>query len=204
MTRAPLSLIMFVISLAACNRAPSRDVALQAIRAAQAPLETKTVLDTVWRDGPPWFSCAEVLSKLGGRADTAFVRNQVGNWRYLLVAEWIRLRDTLAAPVADPGWCTASMRDSTPRAGWSRISGDSLPSGGLRGGWAVDAGRHRVVVRDEPRSVGDDSAEVTWLITVAPNENGKALGADRDSLPRRALLVREDGRWIARERGGVR
>jgi hypothetical protein len=158
-------------------------------------------VDTVWTDGPPWFSCAEVLSKLGGRADTAVIRNPLGNWRHLLLAEWIQLRDTAAAPVAEPGWCTAHVRDTLPatRTGWSPIHGDSLPSGGRRRGWAVDAGLHKVVVREDPKAIGRDSAEVAWLLTVAANANGKALGADRYSLRRRALLVREDGRWVARE-----
>ncbi|MEO7455105.1 MAG: hypothetical protein ABIY52_02510 [Gemmatimonadaceae bacterium] len=199
MAYRPALAITILMFAAGCNRAPARQVALEAIRAAHPRLETATVVDTVWKDGPPWFSCAEVLSKITGRADTAVVRNEVGNWRSLLLADWISLRDTFAAPVAEPGWCTASVHDSLPqlRAGWQEIHSDSLPSGGRRRGWAVAAGQHRVVVREDPRSIGSDSAEVSWLLTLAPNENGKALGADRDSLPRRAVLVRVDGRWVA-------
>ncbi len=196
-----LRCLTIVIMLAACNRAPARDVALAAIRAAHPALEKTTVVDTVWRDGPPWYSCAEVVSKIGGRADTAVVRDQVGNWRPLLLAEWIVLRDTVAAPVAEPGWCTLVMRDSlgADRSGWTLIRGDSLPSGGHRRGWQVAAGLHKVVVRDDPHTIGRDSAEVPWYLAVTANENGKALGADRDSLPRRALLIRVDGRWVARD-----
>jgi hypothetical protein len=193
-----------LLLIAGCSRVPSRESALAALRAANPTLEATSVVDTVWADGPPWFSCAEVLSKLGGRADTAVIRAPLGNWRTLLLADWISLRDTMAKPVAEPGWCTATIRDSLVRlhGGWRGLQGDTLPSGGRRRGWSVLAGTHRIVVNDQPKAIGRDSAGVAWVLAVSPNENGKALGADRDSLRHRALLIRVDGRWIASEAAG--
>ena len=116
----------------------------------------------------------------------------------LVLANWLTLRDTSAGRVVEPGWCTATVRDSAARlaGGWTPVLGDSLPSGSRRRGWTVPAGRQRVIVTDAPRDVGKDSALVPYVLTVAPNENGVALGADRDSARHQALLRREDGKWV--------
>jgi hypothetical protein len=71
-----------------------------------------------------------------------------------------------------------------------------VPSGSHRRGWTVTTGKQRLVVKDAPRKVGRDSVRVDYLLTVVPNANGVALGADKDSTRRRALLRREDGNWI--------
>jgi hypothetical protein len=160
-------------------------------------MDSAVAVARVWADGPPWFSCAEVIAKFRASADSAAVRDQVGNWRSLLLAEWVTLRDTTARAVVEPGWCVVRLHDETARIahGWSPIIGESLPSGGARRGWDVPAGRHRIVVREKPRTVGRDSASVNYLLTIAPNDNGVALGSAHNRERHRALLIREDGRW---------
>ena len=64
-----------VYALTACNPAPSRSEALEALRAAAPGIDTTTVFARVWQDGPPWFSCAEVLAKFTSRIDSAVVRD---------------------------------------------------------------------------------------------------------------------------------
>lgn len=195
-----LSLLLLTIVLfSACNRAPSPADALAVLRSAAPALDATPVVERVWTDGPPWFSCAEVIAKFRAPSDSATVRNQIGNWRSLVLADWVVLRDTTAGPVTEPGWCRAALRDEAARlaGGWRAVSGDSFPSGDRRRGWDVPAGRQRLVVRDKPHAVGKDSVAVDYLLTVAPNANGVALGADRDSTRRRALLRKEDGRWHA-------
>lgn len=181
----------------ACRRAPSAAEALAALRLANPAQDTATAVARVWADGPPWFSCAEVIAKLRAKTDSAVVRDQVGNWRPLLLADWVALRDTAARTVVDPGWCAARLLDEAARAagGWRPIVGDSLPSGGVRRGWDVPAGRRRIVVREEPRTVGRDSASVDYVLTIAPNENGVALRSAQESVRHRALLIKEEGRW---------
>jgi hypothetical protein len=196
--RRRLFYLLTFLSMLACGRAPSRSEALAILRATKPALDTATAVVTVWQDGPPWFSFNEVIAKFRSRGDSATVRKQVGNWRTLVLADWVVLRDTASGPVVEPGWCAASLRDSTARlaAGWQRVQGDSLPSGSRRRGWSVPAGRQRVVVKDAPREVGRDSVRVAFLLTIAPNANGVALGADRDTVQQQALFRREDGKWV--------
>ena len=190
---ALLTLMLF----ASCRRAPSADEAKQLIAAANPAFDTATVIVRVWADGPPWFSCAEVIAKSRSGVDSRYVRNEVGNWRALVLADWVTLRDTVHGRVVEPGWCAVKLRDSTARltGGWKPVRGDSQPTGELRRGWDVPAGRQRVVVHSAARALGKDSAIVDYLIAVAPNANGVALQSDRDSTRHRALLAHEDGRW---------
>lgn len=196
MRRLPFLLIT-VLMLLACRAVPSREEALSALRASQPGIDTATVTVRVWVDGPPWFSCAEVIAKLKSEKDRAVVRDALGQWRSLVLADWVTLRDTAAGPVVEPGWCVATLRDTSARlaAGWRRVAGDSLPSGGVRRGWDVRAGMRRVGVIRAPRRVGDDSARVDYVFTVAANASGVALGANRDTIRRSALLAKENGTW---------
>lgn len=193
-----LSLLITTLLVAACNRAPSSVETLDILRAANPALDTATSVVQVWEDGPPWYSCAEVIAKFRAASDSAVVRNQVGNWRSLVLAHWMTLRDTAEGRVVEPGWCAATLRDTTARVagGWKPLLGDSLPTGTRRRGWTVPAGRQRVIVKAAPRDAGKDSVVVDYVLTVAPNENGVALGADRDSTKLQALLRREDGKWV--------
>jgi hypothetical protein len=197
MPRRPLLLLIFLL-VSACNRTPDREEALRILRSSNPALDSATAIATVWKDGPAWFSCAEVIAKFRASADSAAVRNRVGNWRALVLADWVTLRDTTAGHVVEPGWCAATLRDSTTRrsGGWTPITGDSVASGSPRRGWRVPTGRQRVVVNRLPRKVGRDSVVVDYVLTVAPNENGVALQADKDSLQLRALFLREEGKWV--------
>lgn len=183
--------------LAACSRGPSRDEALIAIRAAQPALDSATVTERVWQDGPPWFSCAEVIAKFASGKDSAAVRDQVGNWKPLVVKGWVVLHDTASGIVADPGWCTARVTPAgQPNiARWSPLQGPPFPAGQPRRGWTLAAGRRHVVVPRAPTLAGSDSATVPFLVTVAPNEDGRAVGADRDTTRYVAALRRADGGW---------
>ena len=196
----PRLAVLFLASLllSGCNRTPDREEALRILRATNPAIDSATAIATVWRDGPPWFSCAEVIAKFRAASDSAEVRKRVGNWRALVLADWVALRDTAAGHVVEPGWCAATLRDSAARlaGGWTPISGDSVPSGSLRRGWRVTTGHQRVVVKDAPKKVGRDSVLVDYVITVSPNENGVALQADKDSVQRRALFLREEGKWV--------
>jgi hypothetical protein len=197
MPRRALLLLTFLLG-SACNRTPNSDQALRILRSANPALDSAVSVATVWKDGPPWFSCAEVIAKLRAKTDSTVVRKPVGNWRALVLADWVTLRDTAAGHVVEPGWCAATLRDSTARlaGGWTALLGDSVPSGSRRRGWRVETGRQRVVVKDPPRGVGRDSVMVDYLLTVAPNENGVALQADKDSIRLRALFLREEGKWV--------
>ena len=197
MARLP-SLFLLVV-LSACNRAPNAAESLEVLRSEAPALDSATVLQRVWADGPPWFSCAEVIAKLRSSTDSATVRNPLGNWRSLVLADWVQLRDTTAGPVTEPGWCRATLRNEPARlaSGWRAVLGPLMPVGDPRRGWDVPAGHRRIVVRNAARKIGKDSISVDFLLTVKPNANGVALGADRDSIPRRALLVKQDGRWRA-------
>jgi len=197
MRRRILPALSLLLALA-CNRTPNRAEALRILRTGNPALDSAVTVTTVWKDGPSWFSCGEVLAKLRASADSAAVRKRVGNWRPLVLSEWITLRDTAAGRVVEPGWCAATLRDSVVRLarGWTPILGDSVPSGSRRRGWRVETGRQRVVVNDPPRDVGRDSVEVDYVLTVDPNENGVALQSDKDSVRQRALLLREEGKWI--------
>ena len=191
-----IALITLVL-LSACGRAPTSSEAATLLRAAQPSLDSSKVTARVWADGPPWFSCAEVLAKVRRNADSAVIRLPLANWRSLVLAKWVTLRDTAKGPVTDPGWCRAVLRDSVRRLadGWQPIRGALLPSGDQRLGWDVLAGTHRLVVRDGGKTIGKDSASVQYLITVAANTNGIGLGADQDTTRHRALLVKADGGW---------
>jgi hypothetical protein len=151
----------------------------------------------VWKDGPPWFSCAEVIAKFDGHADTAAVRDQVGNWRPLVVSAWVILRDTSAGVVSDPGWCTAHRTDQGElnARGWIEVERDSFPTGHPRRGWTVPVGHQQLTVHERPELVGRDTARVEYVESVAPNVNGRAMAVDRDSVRRAALLVKSDGGW---------
>ena len=74
--------------------------------------DTATVFERVWRDGPPWFSCVEVIAKFTTPLDSAVVRDQVGNWKPLVLAGWrdhlqtvgvAGMEDRLEALAADLG-----------------------------------------------------------------------------------------------------
>jgi hypothetical protein len=185
------------VLLSACNPAPSRSEALEAIEAASPGSDTTTVFARVWQDGPPWFSCAEVIAKFTSPLDSAAVRDQVGNWKPLVLAGWLVLRDTSKGVVSDPGWCVGKLSDPTARraGGWIPILGDSFPTRTLRRGWRVPVGTRRFAILGAPKASRRDSATADYVVTVAPNANGVAVGADRDSVFAEARLIRRDGRW---------
>jgi hypothetical protein len=192
-------LLMMILLASACRRAPSSSEALTLLRAAEPALDSGSVTERVWADGPPWFSCAEVLAKVRTNTDRAVIRDQLANWRALVLAKWVTLRDTAKGPVTDPGWCRATLHDSAARAsnGWKLVTGAPLPSGDTRLGWDVPAGTRRLVVRQGAKSVGTDSATVDYLLAVQPNANGVGLGTDQDTSRHRALLVKTSGAWRA-------
>ena len=200
-----------LLALSACRAAPSRREALDALRVAWPGFDTATAYARVWQDGPPWFSCAEVIAKMGSRSDARFVRDEVGNWRPLVVAGWLVLRDTAHGRVSDPGWCAGKLTDDAARraGGWMPIAVDSFPTGARRRGWRVPIGRPYIAVSASPRSVGRDSATVAYVTGVAANANGVAMGADHDSVSSVAVLTRADGKWqvargtVAPARGGA-
>jgi len=183
--------------LAACRGAPSRSDALRALERSPLSHDTATLYRRVWKDGPPWFSCAEVIAKFDGHADTASVRDQVGNWRALVVSGWVVLRDTSAGVVSDPGWCAAHLTDvgRVTASGWIEVERDSFPTGHRRRGWTVPIGHQHLTVHDRPVRVGRDTATVDYVESVAANANGKAMDADRDSVYRRGLLVKSADGW---------
>lgn len=183
--------------LAACNRAPSRAEALVALRTSNPGLDSAPVVERIWADGPPWYSCKEVVIKLRSGADAAVVRNQVGNWRGLALAKWITMGDTSAGSVTDPGWCHATLHDEPARIGqgWRSVLGDSQPTGQRRRGWDAPAGRRRLAIDGAPRHLGGDSAEVHYVLTVVPSASGLALGSNGDSVHGQAMFHKVEGRW---------
>ena len=194
---ASLALVLAATILAACDRAPSRSEALEALRAASPGLDTITVFTRVWQDGPPWFSCAEVIAKFTSPQDSAVVRDAVGNWRPLVLVGWLVLRDTASGVVSDPGWCSARLTDPSARlgGGWIGIVGDTMPSRTVRRGWRVPIGTRRLTVVGSPKASQPDVATVEYVATIAANVNGVAIGAQRDSTFAVAELRRIDGRW---------
>lgn len=195
-TRA-IAILAATLVAAGCRRAPSRRAALEALERSPLSHDTATVYRRVWKDGPPWFSCAEVIAKFDGHADTAVVRDQVGNWRPLVVSGWLILRDTSAGVVVDPGWCSARLTD-VGRAiarGWIEVERDSFPTGRRRHGWTVPVGHQRLIVTDRPALMGKDTANVAYVEVVAANPSGAAMAVDRDSVYREALLVKSDAGW---------
>ena len=188
-----------LVALAGCRRAPSRDAARLALERSPLSNDTSTVYARVWQDGPPWFSCAEVIAKLDGPADRAAVHDQVGNWRPLVLVGWLVLRDTTAGVVSDPGWCAAKLTEEGSRRaqGWIAVERDSFPTGHPRRGWTVPVGHRRITVAERPvlTEGGRDTAHAAYTLSIAPNGNGTALRADRDSIRREALLARGDAGW---------
>ena len=186
-----------LLLIAGCHRAPSRDAALSALTRSPLSHDTATVFRRVWEDGPPWFSCAEVIAKFDGHADTAVVRDQVGNWRPLVLAGWLVLRDTSAGVVSDPGWCAARLTDLARlnARGWIPIERDTFPTGRRRRGWTIPVGHQQIRVEARPSLVGTDTASAKFIVSVAVNVNGAAMRADRDSVQREATLVRTDQGW---------
>lgn len=193
----PRSLLFLVVCLAACHRGPSREEALAAIRTAQPALDTAVVYGRVWQDGPPWFSCAEVTAKLGTSRDSLAVRDEVGNWKTLLAAGWIALRDSSKGVVADPGWCTARLTAAgeANAARWTPVQGPEFPTGSPRRGWWMLVGRRRIEVAGAPRTTDTDAATAEFLVRVATNADGVATGADRDTARYVAELRKVDGTW---------
>jgi hypothetical protein len=195
---APRLLLAAAVALVtSCSRGPSRDEALAAIRAAQPAIEQTDVIGRVWQDGPPWFSCAEVIAKFTTNADSAAVRDAVGNWKPLVVAGWIVLRDSASGPVADPGWCTANPTPSGAQAiaAWPAAPGPTFPTGQARRGWSMMVGRKRLVMTGSPRVTGDAEASAAYLVTIAPNATGTAVGADQDTARFVADLRKDGGKW---------
>jgi hypothetical protein len=186
-----------VLALAACRGAPSKSAALEALERSPLSHDTTTIYRRVWKDGPPWFSCAEVIAKFDGHADTAVVRDQVGNWRPLVVSAWLVLTDTSAGVVSDPGWCAARLTDQghLNARGWIEVERDSFPTGHPRRGWTVPVGHQHLAVPERPVLVGKDTARVEFVQTVAPNINGAAMAVDRDSVHREALVVKSKAGW---------
>lgn len=190
-------LSILVLTLAACRAGPSQDDALAALERSPLSHDTATIFRRVWQDGPPWFSCAEVIAKFDGPADTAVVRDQVGNWRPLVVAAWIILRDTAAGVVSDPGWCAVHLTDQGRMNArrWIPVERDSFPTGRPRRGWTVPVGHQQLVVTGRPVRVGKDTALVSYVETIAPSLSGVAMTVNRDSAYREALMVKSDAGW---------
>jgi len=204
-TRA-LGVLLTLIGVG-CQRPPSRHVALESLMRSPLSHDTATVFRRVWEDGPPWFSCAEVIAKFDGHADRAVVHDAVGNWRPLIVVGWATLRDTSAGVVAEPGWCVVRLTDqgALNARGWTPITGDTLPTRRPRRGWSVPVGHQQLAVPTTPVLTGRDSASASFVVTVAVNASGVAMAADRDSLHREATLVRTDSGWqVVRVRDAVR
>ena len=113
--------------------------------------------------------------------------------------------DTAAGRVTDPGWCQLTLHDEATRIsqGWRSILGDTLPTGQRRRGWDAPAGKRRLAIEGAPRPLGGDSAEVRYLLTIAPNASGLALGANGDTV-RSIGETRPGHRTRSRPPGGGR
>ncbi len=185
--------------LVGCSRGPSRAEALAAIRSARKGMDSGTVYGRVWQDGPAWFSCAEVIAKFATARDSAVVRNQVGNWRSLIMDGWIVLRDSAQAIVSDPGWCSLSITPAgKPNvARWAVAPGPVFPTGQPRRGWTMPIGRKQLQLSGSPKASSKDAATAEFIVTVATNPDGTAIRADRDTARFIAELARVDGVWRA-------
>src|SRR5258707_14039237 len=150
-----LATLVLPTVLCCCQRGPSHEEALAAIRRARPAKTSAVAAVRVWADGPPWFSCARVLAKLRSRSDRAVVAEPLANWRWLVMADWVTLRDTSAGQVVEPGWCAATLRDEARLTadGWAPVHGASIPNGGERRGWDGTAGP-RPLPRGGPAPVG--------------------------------------------------
>jgi hypothetical protein len=188
---------MIAVVTAACNRGPSDEQAQAAIRAARPALDSSTMVERVWQDGPAWFSCAEVLAKLRLPSDSSAIRDPLANWRGLLLSAWGVVRDSTHGPVTDPGWCVVKLLpDSvTPARGWASFTGPPFPTGSRRRGWLVTVGRSRIELRESARAITRDAAEVEYVVGLARNANGVALRSAHDTASFRAKLRRQGGRW---------
>ena len=195
--RSSLIIAVIACSVTACNRAPSREEALAVLRANAPGLDTTIVHVRVWQDGPPWFACSEVIAKFASPVDASVVRDQVGNWKPLVLSGWLVLRDSSASVVSDPGWCTARPAGpaSAAAVAWVPIVGDSFPTGALRRGWRIPVGTRQLAVVGSPTSSARDVATAEYVTTIASNANGTALDANRDSIFGIAFMRRVDGRW---------
>ena len=190
-------LCLVALLLTACNRAPSRADALEAIRRSSPAFDTTVAIGRVWQDGPPWFSCAEVLAKLGTNRDSEVVRVPIGNWKPLIVAGWGILHDSTKGVVADPGWCTLKLTDEGARraATWTGAPGPAFPTGDARRGWTMPVGQRRLALVGAPKATGKDSAAAEFMVTIAANENGRGTGAAGDTGRFVASLLRGDSGW---------
>lgn len=186
-----------MLLLAGCRRAPSRRATLEALERSPLSHDTSTIYRRVWKDGPPWFSCAEVIAKFDGHADTAVVRDQVGNWRSLVVSGWLVLRDTSEGVVSDPGWCAAHLTDAGTNGarGWIEVERDTFPTGHRRRGWTVAVGHQQLTVAERPALVARDTAKARYVESVATNASGAAMDASRDSVHKEAFLVKSEAGW---------
>src|SRR5258708_8593273 len=104
-----LATLVLPAVLCCCQRGPSHAEALAAIRSASPAEDSAVATVRVWADGPPWFSCAEVLAKLRSSADHSIVAEPLGNSRWLVRAHWVTLRDTAPPPLADPPWSAVTL-----------------------------------------------------------------------------------------------
>lgn len=189
--------LLGALLVAGCSARPEAAEALAALRAAMPAVDTSQVWVTVWRDGPAYFSCAEIRVKLRRGARAPAVSDSLRPWLPLEKSGWVTLRDTAAGEVADPGWCAIrpAPAHQLEMERWAEVIGGEHPATGRRHGWLFPAGVRRIVLRDDPRPSGRDSATVDFAIVVAPNASGRAAGADRDTIPLVGVLVRAGERW---------
>ena len=99
----------------------------------------------------------------------------------------------MSEPGGGPGMRAAAS--ARLAGGWIPIVGDSFPTHALRRGWRVPVGTVRLAVTEVPKAVRSGEATVEYVATIAPNANGVAAGADRDTTFGVAELRERDGRW---------
>ena len=190
-------LLLGAALFAACGRGPTREETLVALRESRPGVEGAVVNGRVWQDGPPWFSCAEVVAKTASGVDSEVVREQVGNWKDLLAAGWITLRDTSGGIVADPGWCVARVTPAgAPNvARWTSSPGPLFPTDQPRRGWTMPVGRRVIRLDGTPRTTSKDAATAEYVLGIDANPDGQAIGATRDTVRFVAELHHVDGKW---------
>ena len=59
----------------------------------------------------------------------------------------------------------------------------------------MPVGHQHLSVTERPERVGEDTAKVEYIESVATNPSGAAMAVDRDSVHREALLVKSDAGW---------